>query len=111
MNLGWIKVIGELEKRTKEYVLIQHVLEMRINPINNQIGVFPIDYPLNMEVMDYMKIYDKKLEYSKEAMKGVKNKYYEIIKYLKTGVKELPAKIKIIDEDLAKKMLEHEDIN
>ena len=111
MNLGWIKVVGELEKRTKEYTMIKNVLEMRINPINMQIGVFPMDYPLNMEILEFMKIYERKIEYGSETMKDVRNKYYEILNYIKRGIKDIPVKLKMMDKEVAEKLLEQEDIH
>ena len=111
MNLGWMKVVGELEKRTKSYTMIRNVLEMRINPINYQIGVFPMDYPLNTEVLDFMKIYERKIEYGSETMKEVRNKYYEILNYIKGGIKDIPVKLKMMDKEIAQKLLEQEEIH
>ena len=111
MNLGWIKVIGELKRRTKKYILLKDVLEIRINPLLMQVGVFPLDYPINMEILNFMKIYDFKYEYGKETIDTIKDKYYDIKKYLQTGYKSRKFKPKIMDEESMKKLLEHEVIN
>ena len=110
LNLGWMKIVGELGRRTKDYIMVKNVLEIRINQLTMQVGVFPIDYPLNTASLEYMKVYDFRLEYPNETVDLVTDKYYIIRKYLETGKLEPERATIPISDEVLKKMLEENEI-